>query len=284
MTFTESNQLLDPKYQSGSYRTGSSQHSGLQQPRPQENTPSAEDQKIAAIKNEIVEKEKIIDRLLGYNYEDDDYTAEYAPSDLFDNLVLFNSPSDRTVEKYTKKLNALKSILAYKKDGSIDIEKTKENSEYLLNATSADNLAFLFKLRDRIDNRGNAGDTNLLSENVQKLSKDIQEVNKTANHALDGISLAVAMANLPTVSSEYNHNISASYGTYAGSHSFALGLSGHIANDRLSYKLSGAVNTKGNLAFGVGVGVNLGKKNQSNKELLDRIEKLENLVKQLQNK
>ncbi len=105
-----------------------------------------------------------------------------------------------------------------------------------------------------------------------------------ANHALNGVSLAVAMANLPTVSSEYNHNISASYGTYADSHSFALGLSGNIINDRLSYKLSGAVNTKGNLAFGVGVGVNLGKKNQSNKELLDRIEKLENLVKQLQNK
>ena len=52
----------------------------------------------------------------------------------------------------------------------------------------------------------------------------------------------------------------------------------------MSYKLSGAVNTKGNIAFGAGVGVNLGKKNQSNKELLDRIEKLENLVKQLQNK
>lgn len=118
----------------------------------------------------------------------------------------------------------------------------------------------------------------------KSIDKKIDALSKTANHALDGVSLAVAMANLPTVSSEYNHNISASYGTYAGSHSFALGLSGHIANDRLSYKLSGAVNTKGNLAFGVGVGVNLGKKNQSNKELLDRIEKLENLVKQLQNK
>ena len=118
----------------------------------------------------------------------------------------------------------------------------------------------------------------------KSIDKKIDALSKTANHALDGVSLAVAMANLPTVSSEYNRNISASYGTYAGSHSFALGLSGHIANDRLSYKLSGAVNTKGNLAFGVGVGVNLGKKNQSNKELLDRIEKLENLVKQLQNK
>lgn len=118
----------------------------------------------------------------------------------------------------------------------------------------------------------------------KSIDQKFDALSKTANHALDGVSLAVAMANLPTVSSEYNHNISASYGTYAGSHSFALGLSGHIANDRLSYKLSGAVNTKGNLAFGVGVGVNLGKKNQSNKELLDRIEKLENLVKQLQNK
>ena len=265
LAFTGPNQLLYGNHQAGS---------------------SGEDPEIEKVKKEIVEKEIYIDKLLGTYDESkhNNYEAEYTPDHFYNILDEFIIESNGTLESYTKKLNALNSLLAYNEDGSIDNEKFKENIGYFKMAQNYDNLVFLFKLRDRINNRGNAGDTNLLSENVQKLSKDIQEVNKTANHALDGVSLAVAMANLPTVSSEYNHNISASYGTYAGSHSFALGLSGHIVNDRLSYKLSGAVNTKGNLAFGVGVGVNLGKKNQTNKELLDRIEKLENLVKQLQNK
>lgn len=140
---------------------------------------------------------------------------------------------------------------------NVYLKNQKENRDYLKFACDTEHLVHLINRKNYIDRElkciGNTGD-------------------------------GVAMANLPTVSSEYNRNISASYGTYAGSHSFALGISGHIDNDRLSYKLSGAVNTKGNIAFGAGVGVNLGKKNQSNKELLDRIEKLENLVKQLQNK
>lgn len=243
LTFTESNQLLDPKYQSGSYRTGSSQHSGLQQPRPQENTPSEEDQKIAAIKNEINNK---IDNL---SKNDEDKT-------LIKNVFS------------TEYINDLKELKKVKEYVDALFEDYDNNIHYLRTVhASPDNDGFLYFLNRK-----------------KRIDKKIDALSKTANHALDGVSLAVAMANLPTVSSEYNHNISASYGTYAGSHSFALGLSGHIANDRLSYKLSGAVNTKGNLAFGVGVGVNLGKKNQSNKELLDRIEKLENLVKQLQNK
>lgn len=170
----------------------------------------------------------------------------------------------RTNKLYTD-LTELKKVEKY-----VDalFEDYDANINYLRNChASHSNEAFLY-----------------LVNRKKSIDQKIDALSKTANHALDGVSLAVAMANLPTVSSEYNHNISASYGTYAGSHSFALGLSGHIVNDRLSYKLSGAVNTKGNLAFGVGVGVNLGKKNQTNKELLDRIEKLENLVKQLQNK
>lgn len=246
MTFTESNQLLDPKYQSGSYRTGSSQHSGLQQPRPQENTPSVEDPKIAALRKEINDK---IDRL-AKNDEDKAFIK-----DAFKTESQFNVYDLTELKKAKEYVDAL-------------FEDYDTNIHYLRTVhTSPDNDGFLYFLNRK-----------------KSIDKKIDALSKTANHALDGVSLAVAMANLPTVSSEYNHNISASYGTYAGSHSFALGLSGHIANDRLSYKLSGAVNTKGNLAFGVGVGVNLGKKNQSNKELLDRIEKLENLVKQLQNK
>lgn len=235
LTFT--NQLLCGNHQAGTH--GCPKYSSQQQ----DDTPSEEDQKVAALRNEINNK---IDRLA----KNDD--------DKIDIKNAFEIDS-------TDDLNKLKKAKEY-----VDalFEDYDTNIHYLRTVhASPDNDGFLYFVNRK-----------------KSIDKKIDTLSKTANHALDGVSLAVAMANLPTVSSEYNHNISASYGTYAGSHSFALGLSGHIANDRLSYKLSGAVNTKGNLAFGVGVGVNLGKKNQSNKELLDRIEKLENLVKQLQNK
>jgi len=235
LTFT--NQLLCGNHQAGAH--GCPKYS-LQQ---QDDTPSEEDQKIAAIKNEINNK--------------------------IDNLA--KNDEDKTLIKNvfsTEYINDLKKLKKVKEYVDALFEDYDNNIHYLRNIpVPLDNDDFMYFINRK-----------------KSIDQKIDALSKTANHALDGVSLAVAMANLPTVSSEYNHNISASYGTYAGSHSFALGLSGHIANDRLSYKLSGAVNTKGNLAFGVGVGVNLGKKNQSNKELLDRIEKLENLVKQLQNK
>lgn len=234
LTFT--NQLLCGNHQAGTH--GCPKYSSQQQ----DDTPSEEDQKIAAIKNEINNK---IDNLA--KNEDKAFIK-----DVFS----------------TEHMNDLKELKKVKEYVDALFEDYDTNIHYLRTVhASPDNDGFLYFLNRK-----------------KTIDQKIDALSKTANHALDGVSLAVAMANLPTVSSEYNHNISASYGTYAGSHSFALGLSGHIANDRLSYKLSGAVNTKGNLAFGIGVGVNLGKKNQSNKELLDRIEKLENLVKQLQNK
>ncbi|WP_288778215.1 YadA C-terminal domain-containing protein [uncultured Sneathia sp.] len=235
LTFT--NQLLCGNHQAGTH--GCPKYSSQQQ----DDTPSEEDQKIAAIKNEINNK---IDNL---SKNDEDKT-------LIKNVFS------------TEYINDLKELKKVKEYVDALFEDYDNNIHYLRTVhASPDNDGFLYFLNRK-----------------KRIDKKIDALSKAANHTLDGVSLAVAMANLPTVSSEYNHNISASYGTYAGSHSFALGLSGHIANYRLSYKLSGAVNTKGNLAFGVGVGVNLGKKNQTNKELLDRIEKLENLVKQLQNK
>lgn len=212
---------------------------------------SGEDPEIAALRNEINNK---IDRLA--KDEDKDFIKG-----------AFNTENGYSVYDLNelKKAKEYLNVLFEDYDNNIHYLRSCHPSPAVDDSLCNDDFVYLVNRKKNIDQK-------------------IDTLSKTANHALDGVSLAVAMANLPTVSSEYNHNISASYGTYAGSHSFALGLSGHIANDRLSYKLSGAVNTKGNLAFGVGVGVNLGKKNQSNKELLDRIEKLENLVKQLQNK
>ncbi|WP_375712064.1 YadA-like family protein [Sneathia vaginalis] len=54
------------------------------------------------------------------------------------------------------------------------------------------------------------------------------------------------------------------YGYYGGSHALAVGFSGTNEERNFVYKLSGSVNNKGNLAFGVGAGVMLGEENENN--------------------
>ena len=82
--------------------------------------------------------------------------------------------------------------------------------------------------------------------------------------ALGGVANAVAMANLVQVNSysRHRHNLSAAYGYYGGSHALAVGFSGTNEERNFVYKLSGSVNNKGNLAFGVGAGVMLGNKDE----------------------
>ncbi|WP_288891774.1 YadA-like family protein [uncultured Sneathia sp.] len=119
---------------------------------------------------------------------------------------------------------------------------------------------------------------------IQQLQKDVKEVDKKSALALGGVANAVAIANLVQVNSysDYRHNLSAAYGYYGGSHALAIGFSGVTKDRRLVYKLSGSVNNKGNLAFGVGAGVMLGNKEESMehkdinvKELYEKISKLE---------
>ncbi len=123
-----------------------------------------------------------------------------------------------------------------------------------------------------------------LNDVKSKLQNDIKEVDKKSDLALGGVANAVAIANLVQVNSysDYRHNLSAAYGYYGGSHALAIGFSGVTKDRRLVYKLSGSVNNKGNLAFGVGAGVMLGNKEESMehkdinvKELYEKISKLE---------
>ncbi len=119
---------------------------------------------------------------------------------------------------------------------------------------------------------------------IQQLQKDVKEVDKKSDLALGGVANAVAIANLVQVNSysDYRHNLSAAYGYYGGSHALAIGFSGVTKDRRLVYKLSGSVNNKGNLAFGVGAGVMFGNKEESMehkdinvKDLYEKISKLE---------
>ncbi|WP_288866939.1 YadA-like family protein [uncultured Sneathia sp.] len=131
--------------------------------------------------------------------------------------------------------------------------------------------------------KANKADKAYVDEKVAKL-------NEKTDLALSGVSSAVAMANLPQVSGDRKFNLAASYGYYGGSHAVAVGLSGTNDKQNFTYKLSGSVNSKGNLAFGIGAGVMLGSVNKGPnfEERLNKLEKenqeLKEVIKKLMNK
>ena len=96
---------------------------------------------------------------------------------------------------------------------------------------------------------------------VSNISNTVVEANKKSDLALGGVANAVAMANLLQANSysKYKTNISAAYGYYGGSNALAIGFSGVSENRMVSYRVSGSVNTKGNIALGAGLGVMLGE-------------------------
>ncbi|CAM3151171.1 OmpA family protein [Streptobacillus ratti] len=87
--------------------------------------------------------------------------------------------------------------------------------------------------------------------------------------ANSGVANAIAMANLPQISSldGYRHNIAGSYGYYNGENAFALGLSGINNKGNIVYKASGSLNTKGHVALGAGIGYQFGSYNNSNNDI-----------------
>ena len=128
-----------------------------------------------------------------------------------------------------------------------------------------------------------------LNDVKSKLQNDIKEVDKKSDLALGGVANAVAMANLPQVMGDKKFNLAASYGYYGGSHAIAVGFSGTNDKQNFIYKLSGSVNSKGNLAFGIGAGVMLGEVNNKDKRISDletrlkeQTEKTNRLEKQLE--
>ena len=109
------------------------------------------------------------------------------------------------------------------------------------------------------------------------------EVDQMSANALSGVANAVAMANLPQVSSynDYRHIVSAAYGNYLGQSAISVGLSGISKNNRVIYRLSGSLNTRGKVALGAGIGVMIGKVKTPTIELPTSIkEKLEKSEKE----
>ena len=142
---------------------------------------------------------------------------------------------------------------------------------------------YVIKVKRRIQGLadGAEDDEAVTVAQLKKVQKSIQnqgaEVDKKIDFTLGGVANAVAMANLPQVSGDRKFNLAASYGYYGGSHAVAVGFSGTNDKQNFTYKLSGAVNSKGNLAFGIGAGVMMGSVDNKDK----RIEELTDEVKEL---
>lgn len=92
----------------------------------------------------------------------------------------------------------------------------------------------------------------------KEMKKQIENMDKKTDLALSGIANCMAMSSL-TQNVSSSAGLSAAYGTYGSEHAVAIGLSGITKNRRLTYRLNGTVNTKGNLGLGLGIGVVFGE-------------------------
>ena len=190
-----------------------------------------------------------------------------------DNKVYDGEVIIKAKEKY--RLNNIKSSLGDGNTTSTGTTSSPETSE------NGDSVVVINDLKTIKENKA---DKAYVDEKVAKL-------NEKTDLALSGVSSAVAMANLPQVSGDRKFNLAASYGYYGGSHAVAVGLSGTNDKQNFTYKLSGAVNSKGNLAFGIGAGVMLGSVNNKdkvieqlkdeNKEMRKEINELKEVVRKL---
>ena len=170
--------------------------------------------------------------------------------------------------KEPHKLSNIKSSLGDGNTTSTGTTSAPETSE------NGDSVVVINDLKTIKENKA---DKAYVDEKVAKL-------NEKTDLALSGVSSAIAMANLPQVSGDRKFNLAASYGYYGGSHAVAVGFSGTNDKQNFIYKLSGSVNSKGNLAFGIGAGVMMGSVNSRDKiieKLIEKDRKQDNEIKEL---
>lgn len=154
-------------------------------------------------------------------------------------------------------------------DGTFNIKGTENEI-----VTEATDDGIIIRLDDKV------------REKLDNISSSVTESVKSTNQ---GIANAIATASLPTNNSSKLMNIATSYGFYKGEHALAVGLSGRNYADDVTYKLTGSVNTGGDISVGAGISysfIEAEKENESEKDkrisqLEEKIEKLEKLLNQL---
>ena len=193
------------------------------------------------------------------------------PKDVFikalpekNSMVLSNIGEGKISKDSTDAING--SQLFEKLNGKLDLDGSNlddKSKEALIkklsdgaNIDSPKNILVTDKqVKDYLDKFKNG-------EAMNNMKEDINKAKLKADLAIGGVANAIAMSNLPQVTSygKYNHMVTAALGNFSGQSAFAIGISGTNNNRRIVYKLSGAVNIKGSLAVGAGIGVMLGEK------------------------
>ena len=145
---------------------------------------------------------------------------------------------------------------------SIDRVKFTSNSEYIT--------------VDKVETTDKNG-VKTVDYNLKFDDSKLGNVSKSADA---GIASAIAMANLPQINNSTGHrfNIASAIGIHKGETSIALGLSGINHRGTLVYRASGALNTKGNVSFGVGIGYQFDKNTRDNDTERNDIKELQNKV------
>ncbi len=220
----------------------------------------------------------------GYKYRDDKGNEtelkEGPDGKLYTNEFIQNNEykNNKWVKKGSTEDSILKDNQYDKKDEKV-ILSTKYGKIITdvadgIKAKDAVNVSQLNAVRTKVEKN---------TSDIQQLQKDVKEVDKKSDLALGGVSNAVAMANLPQVMGDKKFNLAASYGYYGGSHAIAVGFSGTNDKQNFIYKLSGSVNNKGNLAFGIGAGVMLGEVNNKDKKIEDLTKENKEIKENLRN-
>ena len=164
-----------------------------------------------------------------------------------------------------------------KKDGSnIEVDAyTKKLEEKGLLTDS--------KSKELIDEKLKTIDLTKSNEKLQVFNN----INEKSIKANAGIASAIAISSLPQVniSDDRLLNISFGYGMYGREHAFALGVSGGDPSGNVIARLNSSINTKIQFSIGLGLSYQFGISNDDEdleiKNLTQKVENLENLVKRL---
>lgn len=112
-------------------------------------------------------------------------------------------------------------------------------------------------------------------------------INEKSSKANAGIASAIAISSLPQINITDDRilNISFGYGMYGREHAFALGISGGDPSGNVIARLNSSINTKVQFSIGLGLayqfGISYNDEDLEIKNLTQKVENLENLVKKL---
>ena len=227
-------------------------------------------------KNEI--EEKIDDKVSGDNIEVNKYIQTLSLGKDGHKLITDRNLKEILENSYIKSSeidNRLTNL--EKKDGSnieVDAYTKKLEEKGLLTDTKSKKI---------IDEKLKTIDLIKSNEKLQVFNN----INEKSVKANAGIASAIAISSLPQINITDDRilNISFGYGMYGREHAFALGVSGGDPSGNVIARINSSINTKVQFSIGLGLayqfGISYNDEDLEIKNLTQKVENLENLVKRL---